>query len=47
MSLFITTRELFKDFGSVRWLSLVTIALAVVWLLVARYAGRRFHELSG
>ena len=47
LSLFITTRALFSDFGSVRWLSLMTIALAVVWLLVARYAGRRFHELSG
>jgi AAA family ATP:ADP antiporter len=47
LSLFITTRELFKDFGSVRWLSLVTIALGVAWVLIARYAGRRFHELSG
>ncbi len=34
----------FGDFASVRWLSLVTLALAGVWVLAARYAGRRFAE---
>lgn len=35
------------DFSSVRWLSLVTIALAAFWLPLARYAGHRFeHKAS-
>jgi ATP:ADP antiporter, AAA family len=34
----------FGDFTSVRWLSLVTLALAGAWVIAARYAGRRFAE---
>lgn len=34
------------DLTAVRLLSLLVVALAVVWLLLARYAGQRFDELS-
>ena len=44
VSLLVTS--LFTDFATVRWLSLFTIAVVVVWALAARYAGRRFHELT-
>ena len=37
---------IFTEFGSLRWLSLFTVAVTVLWLLAARYAGRRFHELT-
>jgi AAA family ATP:ADP antiporter len=38
---------LFTDFSTVRWLSIVAIGLVGVWIVAARYAGRRFHDLSG
>jgi AAA family ATP:ADP antiporter len=44
VSLGITTY--FADFSSKRWLSLFTIAIVVVWIFAARYAGRRFHEMT-
>jgi ATP:ADP antiporter, AAA family len=34
------------DLTAVRLLSVVVVALAVIWLLLARYAGNRFDELS-
>jgi AAA family ATP:ADP antiporter len=34
------------EFAAVRWLSVVTIGLACVWIVVARYAGGRFHEMT-
>ena len=34
------------DMTAVRYLSLVVVGLAFVWLMVARYAGTRFDELS-
>ena len=34
------------DFSGVRWLSLVTVPLILTWLFAARYAGKRFDELS-
>lgn len=37
----------FTDFSSLRWLSVVTIGVAVLWVFAARYAGRRFHEKEG
>ena len=40
LSLAITTA--FSGFGSVRWLSLVTIAILVLWLAAVRYVGRAF-----
>ena len=42
LSLVITT--VFAGFGSIRWLSLITVAILVLWILAARYAGRVFAE---
>lgn len=36
----------FVKFDSVRYLSLLTIVLIVLWLWAVRYAGRRFDELT-
>lgn len=36
----------FTDFSSVRWLSLVVLLVTSVWILAARYAGKRFRALS-
>ncbi|MCH8955404.1 hypothetical protein IIA28_08850, partial [candidate division KSB1 bacterium] len=44
VSLGITTY--FADFSSKRWLSLFTMAIVSVWILAARYAGKRFHEMT-
>jgi AAA family ATP:ADP antiporter len=43
-SLAITT--LFRDFGTIRYLSIFTVLVAVIWAFAARYAGRRFQERS-
>jgi ATP:ADP antiporter, AAA family len=37
---------IFDDFSAIRWLSIVTIVLVCVWIAAARFAGRRFHDLS-
>ena len=37
----------FRDFESVRWLSVITIPVVALWIFAARYGGRRFSELSG
>lgn len=42
LSLLITT--LFSGYSSIRWLSLVTAVILLLWILAARYAGRVFHE---
>jgi AAA family ATP:ADP antiporter len=34
------------DLTAVRWLSVLVVMLALVWLSLARYAGNRFDELS-
>ena len=44
VSLGITTW--FQDFSSVRWLAAFTVPITVLWIVAARYAGRRFHELE-
>ena len=44
VSLLVTT--LFADFSTVRYLSLFTIGMVVLWVGAARHAGRRFHELT-
>lgn len=44
VSLFITS--VFIDFSSVKWLSLFTIAIGVVWLFAVRYAGREFNRIA-
>lgn len=36
----------FQDFSSLRYLSLITLALLVIWLIAARYAGRQFQLLE-
>ena len=38
---------LFQDFSSMRYLGLLTLVLLVVWVIAARYAGRKFAELEG
>jgi len=42
LSLLITTY--FTGFESLRWLSLLTVALLVLWILAVRYVGRVFAE---
>ena len=42
LSLLITT--LFTGFESIRWLSLLTVAILVLWILAARYAGRVYRQ---
>ena len=37
----------FSDLGSIRWLSLVSVAVIALWVLAARYAGRAFEERGG
>ena len=41
LSLLITT--LFSGYSSIRWLSLLTAVILLLWILAARYAGRVFH----
>jgi AAA family ATP:ADP antiporter len=36
----------FAGFSTIRWLSLVVAAILVVWILAARYAGRKFDALN-
>ena len=38
--------SVFTQFISLRWLSVFTIAVIVLWLFAARYAGRRFREMT-
>jgi AAA family ATP:ADP antiporter len=37
----------FSDIASIRWLSLVSIAVIAVWVLAARHAGRAFDARGG
>lgn len=36
----------FRDFGSIRWLSIVVIGVVVIWMFAARYGGDRFARLG-
>lgn len=36
----------FKDFSSIRWLSIITVLILVGWIATVRYAGRRFEQLT-
>ncbi|MCH8287599.1 MAG: MFS transporter [Candidatus Marinimicrobia bacterium] len=38
---------LFKDYSSVRWLSLATLIAVIIWIFIIKYVGRRFNELAG
>jgi hypothetical protein len=42
----LVTTTYFTAFSTTRWLSLFTLVIVVMWVFAARYAGRRFHELS-
>ncbi|MFC2173157.1 NTP/NDP exchange transporter, partial [Acidobacteriota bacterium] len=44
VSLAITT--IFTDFSTVRWLSVFILIVVVVWFFAARYAGKKFDEIS-
>ena len=44
-SLLITT--VFTDFSVIRWLSLFTFTIIIIWIFAVRYAGRKFAELEG
>lgn len=44
VSLGITTY--FVEFSSKRWLSIFTIGIVVVWIFAARYAGKKFEEIT-
>jgi AAA family ATP:ADP antiporter len=37
---------MFQDISSLRYLGLLTLALIVVWVVAARYAGKQFNELE-
>ncbi len=37
---------IFKDFASIRWLSVFTIVIVLLWMMAARYAGTRFQSLA-
>ncbi len=45
LSLAITT--LFVGFGSIRWLSLVTVLILLAWIRIVRFAGKEFEKISG
>jgi AAA family ATP:ADP antiporter len=36
----------FRDFAAVRWLSIATIVIILLWSFAARYAGRRFAAVT-
>ncbi len=42
VSLVITT--VFTEFSSIRWLSVFTIAIVIIWIFAVRYAGNKFEE---
>jgi len=44
VSLIVTS--IFVEFDSIRYLSLLTVALIVLWLWAVRFAGRRFDEMT-
>jgi len=45
VSLLITT--IFTDFSSIRWLSLFTIIIVVIWFYAVKVAGNKFKEMAG
>lgn len=44
ISLAITT--FFTQFSSLRWLSLFTLVVVVIWIMAVRYAGGKFREMT-
>ena len=45
LSLVITT--LFAGFANLRWLSIATVIILVIWIQAARFAGKEFQKLAG
>ena len=45
LSLVITT--FFAGFANVRWLSIATVIILVIWIQAARFAGKEFQKLAG
>ena len=37
---------IFSDFSTIRWLSVFTVVVVVVWIYAARYAGRHFQKMT-
>ncbi|MDP8227871.1 MAG: Npt1/Npt2 family nucleotide transporter, partial [Candidatus Electryoneaceae bacterium] len=46
VGLTLTITMIFTDFSTVRWLSLATIAIIVVWIFAVRHAGNKFKEMT-
>ncbi len=44
LSLILTS--FFTEFSTIRWLSLLVAIILVVWIFAARYAGRKFDEMT-
>ena len=44
VSLIITT--FFREFSTIRWLSLGTICMVLLWLIAVRFAGNKFAEMT-
>jgi len=36
----------FTDFSSIRWLSLVSIVITIIWIIAVRYAGKKFKQMT-
>ena len=36
---------IFTDFSSVRWLSVATLIVVIIWIFIVRYVGKEFDEL--
>jgi ATP/ADP translocase len=37
---------LFKDFSSLRWLSVFVLLMIGVWIVAVRYAGKHFRSMT-
>lgn len=44
LSLLITA--FFADFSTIRWLSLISGVILILWIISARYAGKKFDEMT-
>ncbi len=44
VSLLITMN--FTDFSSIRWLSLISLSIIVVWIIAVKYAGMKFKQMT-
>ncbi|MDP8208138.1 MAG: Npt1/Npt2 family nucleotide transporter [Candidatus Electryonea clarkiae] len=44
ISLLVTS--IFTDYSAIRWLSLATVGIIILWVFTVRYAGRKFKEMT-